>query len=258
MLLGTAPRRQSAGNRHKPVAKQGNGPAYAIFRARRTVESVGAKYGRRSRRKGPAAHIGGCKTVHFMKSTELTLLDRLRLAPGDADAWQRLVEIYQSWLRGWLLAEALQPADADDVVQEVLAVVCRELPSFRHNGRAGAFRAWLRGIVVNRLREFRRQRRPQAAGPADIDQRLDQLADEQSESSRQWDRQHDQNLVNRLLRLVAADFAPATMQAFRAFVVEERPAAVVARELGITEGAVWTAKSRVLKRLRQAAQEMLD
>ena len=57
---------------------------------------------------------------------------------------------------------------------------------------------------------------------------------------------------------IAQDFQPITWQAFRAFVLEEKSATQVAAELGISAGAVWTAKSHVLKRLRQEARDWLD
>jgi RNA polymerase sigma-70 factor (ECF subfamily) len=193
-----------------------------------------------------------------MQATPVSILERLRQSE-DAAAWQQLVEIYQPWLRGWLRAHLLQTADVDDLVQDVLVVVLRELPNFRHNGRTGAFRTWLRGILLNRLREFRRQRSPSTAPEGDDpERRLANLADDQSELTRQWDREHDENMVKRLLQLIAADFEARTWQAFRAMVMEGRPAASVALELGMSVGAVWSAKSHVFKRLRQEAREMLD
>src|SRR5689334_12934836 len=95
--------------------------------------------------------------------TSLSLLDRLRKSPDDAD-WSRLVEVYTPLLRAWLLRSDVQPADADDLVQEVLLVVHRELPAFQHNQRSGAFRSWLRRIVVYRLRNFWRSRGRLVAG----------------------------------------------------------------------------------------------
>lgn len=193
-----------------------------------------------------------------MLATPVSLLERLR-QPGGAWAWPQFVAIYQPWLRGWLCAHGLQTADVEDLVQDVLAVLLRELPHFRHSSRTGAFRTWLRGILLNRLRAFRRQRPPAAAPQGDeSERRLDQLADDRSELARRWDREHDQNVVNRLLRLIAADFEPRTWQAFRALVMEGRPAADVAAELGMSVGAVWSAKSHVLKRLRQEAKGMLN
>jgi RNA polymerase sigma factor (sigma-70 family) len=192
-----------------------------------------------------------------MNTTSVSLMDRLRRT-DNAAAWQRLVDIYQPWLRGWLCAQILQPADVDDLVQDVLAILLRELPDFQHNGRKGAFRAWLRGTLLNRLRDFRRQKPFRSfADPDGAEWPLDQLADDHSELSRQWDREHDQNVVNRLLLLIAADFEARTWQAFRAFVMEGRPAADVAADLGMSVGAVWSAKSHVLKRLRQEATDLL-
>src|SRR5437870_2279853 len=85
-----------------------------------------------------------------MHETSASLLDRLRRPKaGEAD-WRRLVDLYTPLIRGWLRRHAdLPPGDADDVVQDVLAVVVRRLPDFEHNQRTGAFRAWLRTITVN-------------------------------------------------------------------------------------------------------------
>ncbi|HEV3257455.1 MAG TPA: RNA polymerase sigma factor [Gemmataceae bacterium] len=189
-----------------------------------------------------------------MDTTSVSLLDRLRRQP-DAQSWQQLVAIYQPWLRGWLRAHCLQTADVDDVVQEVLAVLVKEIERFEHNGRRGAFRTWLRGIVVNRLRQFRRQ--SAAAVSAEVQGRLDQLSDDHSKLSQLWARDHDQHVVSQLLARIARDFQPITWQAFRAFVLQEKTATEVAAELGISVGAVWTAKSHVLKRLRQEARDWL-
>jgi len=193
-----------------------------------------------------------------MNTTSVSLLERLRNG-GDTRSWRRFSDLYQPWLRDVLLRHGLQSADADDVAQEVLSALMKGLPGFRHNTRKGAFRAWLRGITVNRLREFwRRRNQEPAPGGSELARRLEQLADDDSELSRRWDREHDQHVVNGLLQEVAPDFEPKTWQAFRAFVLDGRKAADVAAELSLSEGAVWTAKSHVLKRLRQAAEGLLD
>src|SRR5262249_12308299 len=93
-----------------------------------------------------------------MPETPVSLLERLRLQP-DAASWQRLHELYTPLIRDWLRRYALQLPDTDDLTQEVLAVVIRELPNFRHDLRKGAFRRWLRTITVNRLRVFWRSRK---------------------------------------------------------------------------------------------------
>ncbi len=140
-----------------------------------------------------------------------------------------------------------------------MLVLLKELPTFQHNGRKGAFRAWLRRLTVNRLRELWRERKyvPAAGGRA-FAEKLEQLEDDGSQLTRRWDREHDQHVVSQFLKSIAAEFEPRTWQAFRAFVLDGRKAGEVAAECGISEGAVWTAKSHVLKRLRQVAGDFLD
>src|SRR5712671_6910487 len=95
--------------------------------------------------------------------TSPSLLDQAR--GRHADAWDRLVSLYTPLLDAWLTAAGLQPADREDLTQRVLEILVRQLPDFEHNGRPGAFRAWLRGITVNLLREFWRARPAAEAGP---------------------------------------------------------------------------------------------
>jgi RNA polymerase sigma-70 factor (ECF subfamily) len=194
-----------------------------------------------------------------MPETSVSLLDRLRKRPVAGD-WQRLVDLYTPWLDTWLCRQGVSPADADDLVQEVLSVVVREVPGFRHDQRKGAFRCWLRTIAVNRLRAFWRSRQTHAVatGDSDMEQRLDELADSNSSLSRLWDQEHDQHVLKRLLELVEPEFAQATWQAFRRVALEGARPAEVAAELGLSGNAVLLAKSRVLRRLREEAQGLVD
>jgi RNA polymerase sigma-70 factor, ECF subfamily len=187
-----------------------------------------------------------------MPDTSLSLLDRLRHRPDDG-TWRRLVDVYTPLIRGWLRRHGLAEADADDLTQDVLAVLVRELPGFEHAGRPGAFRSWLRTITVNRARNFWRQRQaqPPARGGDDFLRVLDQLEDPDSAPSRLWDEEHDRYVARRLLALVEGDFEPTTWRAFRRVVLDGVKPAAAAAELGLSVNAVLLAKSRVLRRLRQ-------
>ena len=76
--------------------------------------------------------------------------------------------------------------------------------------------------------------------------------------SRQWDQEHDQHVLRTLFTIVRPDFEAATWQAFTRFALNGLPAAQVAKEVGMSEGAVVQAKFRVLKRLREEAGAFLD
>jgi RNA polymerase sigma-70 factor (ECF subfamily) len=191
-----------------------------------------------------------------MAETSISLLDRLRDQPDDA-SWRRLVKLYEPLLRSWLGRYVLQPADIDDLVQDVLAVVVQELPQFQHNRRTGAFRRWLRTILVNRLRPFwrARQSRPEAG---DTNQMLEDLADPDSGLSRLWDEEHDRHVLGRLLELIRDEFTRPTWEAFLRVTLQGKDEEEVAAELGLSVHAVFVAKSRVLCRLRREAEGLLD
>jgi RNA polymerase sigma-70 factor (ECF subfamily) len=194
-----------------------------------------------------------------MAPTSFSLLQRLRSQP-DAASWQRLVDLYTPLIQGWLRQHAVAPADADDLTQEVMAVVVRELPKFEHNQQRGAFRNWLKTITINRLRVLWRSRhnRPVATGDSDFLQMLDQLQDPSTDLSRLWDQQHDEHVARRLMELVEPHFEPTTWQAFRRVALDGVKAATVAAELHLSVNAVLLAKSRVLSRLRQEMEGLTD
>jgi RNA polymerase sigma-70 factor (ECF subfamily) len=194
-----------------------------------------------------------------MNTTSLGLLEQLKYARPDALEWRRLRDIYSPMIRNWLSYFPNLQNEVDDLTQEVLVVLFRELPSFERR-RDGSFRAWLRQITVNRMRAFCKTQRkqPLAMGGTEIDQLLAQLADPTSDLARQWDQDHDKYVFQKLLAIVEGDFEPGTWQAFIRFAVEGRTAAQVAGELGVTESAVVQAKFRILKRLREEAGGLLD
>ncbi len=194
-----------------------------------------------------------------MNSTSISLLNRLQQT-DDSKNWNRLVELYAPLLRVWLRKYDVQASDADDLVQEVLMVVSKELKSFDHSGRPGAFRSWLRTILVHRLRNFWRAqgRRPQARGDSDIERRLEQLEDPASEMSEIWNRQHDRHVARQLLAMTESSFEPTTWKAFCRVALDGDRPDVVAKELKISLNAVFTAKSHVLRRLRQEVEGLVE
>jgi RNA polymerase sigma-70 factor (ECF subfamily) len=194
-----------------------------------------------------------------MAETSISLLERLRLQPDPA-AWRRLVELYTPLIRGWLQRYSVHDVDGDDLIQEVMAVLIRELPHFHHDLRRGAFRRWLRTITVNRLRKFWRERnsRPVATGDSDFAQMLDQLEDPESGLSRLWDEEHDRHIARSLLKALEPEFEAATWQAFQLLVLEGKTTAETAAELHISANAVRIAKSRVLRRFRQEVEGLID
>lgn len=194
-----------------------------------------------------------------MNETSLSLLNRLRHAP-ESESWTRLVDLYAPLIKAWLRKYDVQESDAEDLVQEVLVAVSKDISHFEHKGQPGAFRAWLKGILVNRLRNFwrSRDRRREAGGPSDIDQCLAELESPTSELSRLWNDEHDRYVLRQLLTLAKPHFTPTTWTAFDRVALKGESPRDVASEMQISLNAVVTAKSRVLRRLRQEADGLVD
>jgi RNA polymerase sigma-70 factor (ECF subfamily) len=187
-----------------------------------------------------------------MNSTPTTLLERLRL-PEPHDAWERFVKLYTPLLFCWARGIGLQDADAADLVQDVFTALLQRLPEFTYD-RHKSFRAWLRTVTVNKWRETQRRT---AHGPVTGVENLAELAGAAPDDGF-WEEEYRNHLVGRALDLMQTDFEPATWQACWEFVVSGRPAAAVAAELGTTVDVVYNAKSRVLRRLRQELDGLLD
>jgi RNA polymerase sigma-70 factor (ECF subfamily) len=190
--------------------------------------------------------------------TSASLLERLRRAPDEA-AWRRLDDLYRPLIRRWLLRDPTLGEDADDLVQDVMEVLVRELPGFQRQ-RTGSFRRWLRTVTAHRLAAHYRARknRPRALGATPEECPLAQLADPNSELSRQWDEEHDRHVLRRLMDLIEPMFEPSTLAAFRRVAYDGVAPARAAEELGLSLNAVLLAKSRVLSRLRQEAEGLID
>src|SRR5262245_60093057 len=174
-----------------------------------------------------------------MFSTSPSLLARLAAGARPED-WRRLTDLYTPLIRGWLRRQGLREQDADDLVQEVLLAVVRELPRFHYDPARGSFRGWLRAVTANRLRAYWRARQAQAqpGGGSDWGRVLDELEDPNSRLSRFWDEEHDRHVAARLLELIAPEFEPATWQAFHRVALEGVKPAVAAAELGLSTNAV--------------------
>ena len=190
--------------------------------------------------------------------TSASLLGRLAAAPTDDD-WRRLDDLYRPLLRAWTARAGVPASDADDVVQEVLAVVSTKIGEFERR-RDGSFRAWLRTILKNKVGDYfsKQKHLPTATGDSDFLRRLDELESPESALSKLFDREHDEHVLKTLLARVQGDFTPKTWQAFRRHVMEGEPARQVAEALGVTLNCVLLAKSHVLKRLREEAAGLVD
>jgi len=193
-----------------------------------------------------------------MSSVSSTLLDPLR--SGRPEAWRRFVRLYGPLIYRWCRRAGLAAEDAADVLQEVLLAVSLHLAQFRRDGPHDSFGAWLAAITRNKVRDHyrRRQGRAEARGGTTAQRHMAEVPQppELSEASIRPDAESDAWLSRRALDTIRAEFEPRTWDAFWRTTVDGRPPADVAAELQMSVPAVYMAKSRVLRRLRQVMGEL--
>lgn len=189
-------------------------------------------------------------------STRYSLLARLG-QPADEQAWQEFMAIYEPLVYRLARRRGFQHADADDLCQEVFRAMANAIERWQQRPDRGSFRAWLfhiaRNVMINALRH--RQRHPGGVGGRDVQRLLDQQpADDQE--SRLLSIEYERHLFHWAAEEVKKEFRQTTWQAFWQTGVEGRKPTDVAKELGLSVGAVYIARSRVMARLREKIEEV--
>jgi RNA polymerase sigma-70 factor (ECF subfamily) len=190
-------------------------------------------------------------------TTRVSLLVRVR-DPRDEAAWLEFVEIYAPLIFRYARRSGLQEADADDVTQEVLRTTVRTMPAFDYDPRRGRFRGWLRTLTMNQVRDHhaRGQAREKGSGDTGLHQWLQEQRDESESDEEFWEREYRERLCQWAALRVRVQFREATWRAFEE-TIAGRPAEEVAKELGLSVGAVYIAKSRVLAKLKEEIETRL-
>src|SRR5688572_23949914 len=191
-----------------------------------------------------------------LASTRYSLL--LRIAdPGDAAAWNEFLTVYEPLVYGLGRRRGLQDADARDLCQEVFRAIATAARRFDPSPEKGAFRAWLFTITRNLLSNLYRRERCQVSGKGGSDfLRMIEAQPAHDEHAYLVEQDYQRRLLQYAADSVQSEFEQSTWLAFWRTAVELRTIGEVAAELGLTNGAVYIARSRVLARLKARVAEI--
>jgi len=190
--------------------------------------------------------------------TSLSLLARANR--NDAQGWRNILELYSPLVFFWCRQSGLNREDSADVLQNVWQAVSSNLNQFQRQ-KPGAFRAWLWTITRNKLNDhFRRQPvEPQALGGSTARQFLQELPESEPESYiAQSSVDGSGDVLRRSLDLIRNDFESHTWSAFWLSAVDGETAQAIAERLQMSLAAVYQAKARVLRRLREELAGLQD
>jgi RNA polymerase sigma factor (sigma-70 family) len=187
--------------------------------------------------------------------TQPSLLIRLG-DKQDTVAWAQFVEVYAPLVYGFARKHGMQDADAADLTQEVMRAVAGAISRLEYDPRRGTFRSWLFTVVRNKFRNYlsNKTRKQMTSGGSSVQELLEAQPDRVDALEEQWDHEYDQRVFSWAVDRVKDGFTENTWKAFWQVSVEGKNARDVAKEIGISVGAVYIAKSRVLARLKEQSQ----
>lgn len=154
-------------------------------------------------------------------------------------------------------------AESQEVVQETVLAVAKQMKEFQYDPAAGSFKGWLKVITRRRIVDQFRKRKPHEVGLVDANtgeggtRAMDRLPEETSPAAdAAWDADWRQSLLDRAVELVRTQISPRQFQIFDLYVLRQWPASRVAASLDISTAQVHLAKHRVQAQIKKEARRL--
>jgi len=191
-------------------------------------------------------------------TTRATLLERLR--DGDAVmAWDEFFARYWRLIYATARHRGCHEHTAEEIVQDVMLTVFEKRDVFRYDPERGRFRDWLRRVVGNAVARHHRQPAQRIRGEGgNSDGGRPEPVSEEPSAEAAWETAFEQSMLAVLLDAVRREVAPETYQAFELLALKQLSGAEVARLTGLSRNAVYLARKRVGKRLRELGAKYRD
>jgi len=183
--------------------------------------------------------------------TRGSLLLRLK-DRNDETSWREFYAIYGRIIFGFALRFDLTPTEAEDIVQEVVLKVFRQIFSFHYSPELGRFRGWLKIITRNAVIDFIRRRDRRKNTRIEYKEHISLLFKGKEDSSDVvWQKENEKVLLEEALKRVAERVGEGCQKAFNLFVIKGCSAIETGKLLGMEANAVYACKHRMLKYIRE-------
>ncbi len=184
--------------------------------------------------------------------TRLSLLTRLK-DWNDQEGWRDFFDTYWRLIYSFAIKKGLNDSEAQDVVQETVFSVLKNLPNF--DSHKAPFKIWLLHLtewrVTDQLRRRSRSNQPlrrddEKTGTAE------RVPDPRGQSIEHvWNEEYEANLMAAAIERVKRKVDAKQYQVFDLYVLKNWPVRRVARALNINAGKVYLAKHRISRLIRK-------
>lgn len=189
--------------------------------------------------------------------TSTSLLEGLR-RPDNQTVWSQFDARYRPMILKYANRLGLSEADAQDAAQQTLIAFCEAYQAGKYEREKGRLRIWLFGIARNQILNARRrryQKEKQVVDDTDQTQFFGRVADE-DQFEKLWEEEWREAVLRQCLEEVRREMDAKSIEAFELFAWKGWPAAKVAEHLDTTPNAVFIAKHRIMKRIRELVPKM--
>lgn len=189
--------------------------------------------------------------------TSTHLLDGLK-KPENRTIWKQFVQRYQPMLESYARRFGLSDADAQDAAQQTLVAFSSSYQAGQYQRDKGRLRVWLFGIARNQIKNLARKKGRQEKNIAQPLSQTDFFAnvDDENQLERIWEEEWRQAVLRQCLEEVRKEFDDKSIDAFERFAWKGIPAQEVGEQLDMTPNAVFIAKHRIMKRIRELLPKM--
>ncbi len=177
---------------------------------------------------------------------------------NDQRKWQEFFDTYAKLIHSTARKAGLTDAESQEVVQETLITVAKNIDGLKYDPAVGSFKGWLLNITRWRIGDQFRKRKPGriSNNPATDNTRrtatIDRIADPAGfDLAAAWDAEWQANLLHAATKRVKKKVDPKQYQIFDCYVLKEWPVRKVASELSVSIAQVYLAKHRVSALLKK-------
>src|ERR1051325_10563509 len=197
-------------------------------------------------------------------TTSYSLLTRLENW-DDEKSWKDFFERYWRLIYSLAIRAGLTETEAEDVVQETVVCVAKDIQKFQQDRERGSFKGWLRNLTRWRIADQLRKRKlfngdvAGANGNGQNGSTLEEIPDSAANIVESlWEEEWQMNLLEAALEHIKKRVNEEHFQMFDLYVIKRWPVAKVARRLGVSVGTVYVAKHRISALLKKEIQFLED
>ena len=192
----------------------------------------------------------------LVPETRPSLILRVR-DPNDADAWNQFATLYRPVILRLAHRKGIQAADAEDLAQQVLLSVAGAIERWKPDQQRARFRTWLQTIVRNAILNAVQRRSPDQAIGGDSDaERFENNQTARTDDEETLRDEYRRELFQQAAQQIHSEFAEETWDSFWKTAVQGIDIETLSAQSGRTRGSIYASRSRVMKRLREAIEEL--